>query len=78
MMHGYWGFPMGFGWFGGIFMFLAWILVFAGVFWLIRGLVMPHRCVRSDETLLDILKKRYAKGEISKEEYEAKRRELGI
>jgi putative membrane protein len=32
----------------------------------------------SHETTLDMLKKRYAKGEISKEEYDEKKRDLGL
>ena len=77
-MHGYWGFPGGFGWFGGIFMFFFWVLVIIGIVYLIRTLCISHRCVESGETALDILKKRYAKGEITKEEYETKKHELGL
>jgi putative membrane protein len=62
-------------------MFTAfWALVLVGlaliVRWLWRagsraGAGSPH-----DETALEILKKRYARGEIGKEEFEAKKRDL--
>ena len=57
------------------FMALAWLLVIAalvvGVWWLV-GNVGPAR--RNDP--LDILRDRYARGEISREEYESPRRDL--
>ncbi len=78
-MHGYWGFPMGYGWFGGIFMLIFWVLVIVGIFWLFRMIGLSHCCgISSSGTLLDILKRRYANGEITKEEYENKKKELGL
>ena len=57
------------------FMALAWFLVIAaivaGVWWLVRN-VGPAR--RNDA--LAILRERYARGEISREEYELRRRDL--
>ena len=71
-----WGHMMDYG-YGGIFMWILIILVIAVVLYFI--LARP----RSDslpptgqDTPLEILKKRYAKGEISKEEYEQMKREL--
>jgi len=68
----------GFGWFGHgfgwLFMILFWVLVIAGAAALIKWLAsssMPR-----GETPLEILKARYARGEINKEEYERMRREL--
>ncbi len=54
-----------------------WILVIAGivvlVVWLVRR--VPHlQKGRIDESAMDILKRRYASGEISREEYEEKRK----
>ncbi len=67
-----------FGWFGPgfgwLFMILVWVLVIAGVVALIKWLAWSP--TRRGETPLEILKTRYARGEISKEEYERMRREL--
>ena len=65
---------------GGIVMMLMmlvfWGLVIAGVVLGIRWLVGQSREPRSDRAL-DILRERYARGEIGKEEFEAKKRDLG-
>jgi putative membrane protein len=69
-----WG---GMGW-GGIVMLLFWILAIAGVIvWLRRVRARdldPDREAR--RTALDTLKERYARGEIDREEFEQKRRDL--
>ena len=79
MMHGYWGVPGGFGWFGNIFMLFFWVLIIGGIFWAIRMFGMSHCCrEEAGERPLDILKKRYAKGDITKEEYLTKKQELGL
>ena len=70
----------GWWWFMPIFMILFWGLVIWGVVALVQGL---SRSGRSDgvsgqqDSALEILKRRYARGEISKEEYEEKKRDLG-
>lgn len=54
-------------------MFVFWIVVIAGVFFLVRWLASSANRghgATTEETALDILKKRYAKGDISKDEYE--------
>ncbi len=68
-----WGF--GAGTFFLIFMFLMiafWGAVIMGLAYLVKWIVAAgkRREIRSDDTALDILKKRYARGEISKEEFE--------
>jgi putative membrane protein len=64
-------FGTGFGW---LFMILVWVLVIAGIAALIKWLASSPS--RRGETPLEILKARYARGEINKEEYERMRREL--
>lgn len=73
-----WGTTM----FGGIGMLLFWGVIIALVVFFARSFIdrartqslsqSPH----SGQTPLDILRERYAKGEISKEEYEQRRKTL--
>ncbi len=75
MMSG-WG--MGYGFFGWLMMFLFWILIIAAVVLGVRLFIDQGKLKGSsvEETPLDILKKRYASGEIDKEEFESMRGEL--
>ncbi len=72
------GWGMGFGFFGWLMMFLFWILIIAAVVLGVRWFIDQGKLKGSsvEETPLDILKKRYASGEIDKEEFETMRREL--
>lgn len=63
------------GWFGWIFMVISWVLVILGVVYLVR-LVVGTKGEGKEDTAVDILKKRYARGEISKEEFEEKKRDI--
>jgi putative membrane protein len=69
MMWGWWGM----GW---IFMIIFWGLVVVGVIFLIRYLIGTTKTSRSEESALDILKRRYARGEIDREEFEQKKKDL--
>src|SRR4030042_4948412 len=73
---GSWSHMMGYGYYGG-FMWLI-LLVVAGI--VIYFLLKASRSRGADdsigETPLNILKKRYAKGEIDKEEFEQKKKDL--
>jgi putative membrane protein len=68
---------MGGGW--GIFMFIFMliflVLVIAGIVVLVRYL-SPHTRSKPAEDALEILKRRYARGEIQKGEFEEKRKDL--
>ena len=77
------GFGMGYGMggFGFIIMIAFWILIVVGIVYTIRWLAASTNAVKSNpaggETPLDILKKRYALGEIDKVEFEEKQKVLG-
>ncbi|OHA91799.1 MAG: hypothetical protein A2758_01290 [Candidatus Zambryskibacteria bacterium RIFCSPHIGHO2_01_FULL_49_18] len=63
------------GWFGGgIMMIVFWVLFIALIVWIVREL--GGRNSKSNSNALDILKERYAKSEINKEEFESKKKDL--
>jgi putative membrane protein len=71
-MWGAWG-PWGIGMM--LMMLVFWGLIIVGVVLGIRWLVTQGKGPQGDSPL-DILKRRYARGEINKEEFEAKKRDL--
>jgi putative membrane protein len=70
----------GMGWFGPIIMAAFWIAVIVGIVFLVRWLILSTRSTgykaHSEDLALEILKKRYARGEIDKEEFEEKKKDL--
>jgi len=73
-----WGFA-GAGWWGWLMMIpmvLIWGLIIWGFVVLVQRGFSPGHAMTSVESALELLKRRYARGEISKEEYEQKRRDL--
>ncbi|MEN8180394.1 MAG: SHOCT domain-containing protein [Pseudomonadota bacterium] len=68
------GFGMGFG---GGFMWLLWVLLIGVTVWAINAVFgRGNRVTEKHKSALDILKERYAKGEIDQEEFEQKRKVL--
>ena len=74
------GFGHGMGGFGFIMMIAFWILIVVGIVFVIRWLAASTNAAKSThaigETPQDILKKRYARGEIDKAEFEEKKKVL--
>ncbi len=73
MQWGNYGWGMGFGW---IFMIIFWVLVILGVVYIVQTVFKSGKGSEQKETPFDILKRRYAKGEISKEEFEKMKDDL--
>ena len=70
-----WGAGSMMGWFGGgVMMIVFWVLFIALIVWIVRE--VSGKNARSSSQALDILKERYAKGEIDKEEFDSKKKDL--
>ena len=68
-MMGGWGMMSGMGWVGMVLVGLFWVLLVALAVWGVTQLLFaPERTVAPDAA--EILKRRYAHGEITREEYE--------
>ena len=77
MMDGF-GMTGGFG-FGWIFMILWWVLIIVGIAALVKWMVTPsggYSRTGSDSKALDILKERYARGEIDEQDFQKRKRDL--
>jgi putative membrane protein len=70
----------GMGWFGGIFMIIFWILILVALAFFVKWLIQSTSGRRSDypesSRALEILKERYARGEIDRAEFEEKKKVL--
>ena len=71
----------GIGWFGMIFMIVFWGLIIAGIVLLIRWIAnntgsRGHSDVNTGSQAMDILKERYAKGDITQDEFESMKKEI--
>jgi len=67
------------GGFGGFFMILWWVLIIVGIVLLVKWLATsssPASRIAGGGDALELLKQRYARGEIEKEEFEQKKRDL--
>ena len=72
----------GMGWLGMIFNIVFWVLILVGLVFLIRWLIQSGRD-RADQSgggrgsrALDIVKERYARGEIDKQQFESMKKDL--
>ncbi|MBI5405512.1 SHOCT domain-containing protein [Candidatus Kaiserbacteria bacterium] len=73
-----WGAGSMMGWFGGgVMMIIFWALFIALIVWAVREVSggRSHSSPTSSQAL-NILKERYAKGEIDKEEFESKKKDF--
>ncbi len=61
---------------GWIFNIIIWAVIILGLVGVIRWFIYPRETRRADKTPIDILKERYARGEIDKQEFEEKKRDL--
>jgi putative membrane protein len=59
-----------------LMMLVFWGLVIVGIVLGIRWVATQGRDSRATDPALDILRQRYARGDIGKEEFEAKKRDL--
>ena len=78
--YGGWGAGNMMGWFGGgIMMLVFWVLLIAFIVWIVREVIGKNTHSHSGSSgsdALEILKERYAKGEIDKQEFEQKKKDL--
>jgi putative membrane protein len=68
-MHWDYGWGMGFG-FGWIAMIIFWTFLILGIVYLVKIIAGGSKKEDKEKTAIDILKMRYAKGEIGEEEFE--------
>lgn len=69
--HGGWMFG------GGLVMLLVWLVPIALLVWLISAWVKRSGPDPAGKNALDILKERYARGEIGRDEFEQKKHDIG-
>jgi putative membrane protein len=73
---GYGGYGNLLGWLGPLVMVLFWAAAITGSVFLVRFLIRQGSGRDREDSALEVLRRRYARGEISKEEYLEKRGDL--
>jgi putative membrane protein len=74
----YWGHDM-MGWGGGFFMVIIWVMIIVGIVLLVKWIVASSgkdQRTSAIESPIELLKRRYAAGEIGKEEFEEKKKDI--
>ena len=74
------GMGMGYGLLGMVFMLLFWVLLILVAVWVTKALfgnVQHHGRKNSSQTPREILDQRYARGEITREQYEIMKQDIG-
>lgn len=80
--YGWHGYGMGYGPFWWVFMVLIWLLLIVGIAAIVKSLFFASHGApgsgpgHEPKAALQILEERYARGEIGKEEFEQKRKDL--
>jgi len=64
----------GLGYFGGLLNFILWIAIVVGIVYVVR--MLTSKKTNKEKDAMGILKERYAKGEIKKEEFEEMKKEI--
>jgi putative membrane protein len=75
-----WGYGNGGFFWGSAMMVIPWIVIVVGVVFLARGFRQPTRVgagADPQDSPLEIIRRRYASGEIGREEFERLREEVG-
>ena len=77
-MGNYYGNMFGWGLGGGLMMILLWVAIIIFIVWIVReiGGKKDTNKTHGSKSALDILKERYAKGEIDQKEFEEKKKDL--
>ncbi len=75
---GGWGYMMHYGFgYGGMFMWIIFLIVIGLlVYFMVQTKKIKGQTPTQNESPLDILKRRYAKGEVAREEYERMKKDL--
>ncbi len=76
MMGYYWGNMTGFGLSGSIMMILFWAAIIIFIVWVVKEIGGKNHEKPNSNSALVLLKERYAKGEINKQEFEEKKKDI--